>query len=378
MTSDAQFDVVIVGLGAMGSAAAFHLASRGARVLGVDRFAPPHTLGSTHGDTRIIREAYYEHPLYVPLVRRAYELWFELEKKSGRTLYTKTGGLNAGPEHSVLVQGALRTVREHGVAHEVLDAKQLEQRFPAYKPKPDWIAVFEQRAGCLAPEACVESHLLLAVRAGATLKRDEPVEDWIADGTGVTLRTAKGSYRADRIILAAGAWLPQMMNGLKLPLVVERQISHWFTPTAPDDRCSASRCPVAIWEVSPGHLFFDLPDVGRGVKCGVHHDGGVTTPQTVSRVVTDAENAAARAALAGVMPSAAGALRDARVCLYTNTPDSHFIIDWHPRSPRVLIASPCSGHGFKFASAIGEILADLTTTGHSDFDLSPFSISRFG
>jgi sarcosine oxidase len=374
---DSRFDVAIAGLGAMGSAAAFHLASRGAHVLGVDRFAPPHTLGSTHGDTRIIREAYYEHPLYVPLVRRAYELWLDLERKSGRTLYTRTGGLNAGPENSVLVQGALRTVREHGVAHEVLDAIQIEQRFPAYRPNANWVAVFEQRAGCLAPEACVEAHLMLAATEGATLIRDEPVTEWAADGGGVTLRTAKGQYRVDRLILATGAWLPRMTNGLELPLVVERQISHWFTPTATDDRCAASRCPVAIWETSPGHLFFDLPDVGRGVKCGVHHDGGVTTPETVSRTVTAAENAAARAALASVMPTAAGPLRDARVCLYTNTPDSHFIIDRHPRSPRVLIVSACSGHGFKFSSAIGEILADLATGRESEFDLSPFSLSRF-
>jgi sarcosine oxidase len=374
---DSRFDVAIAGLGAMGSAAAFHLASRGANVLGIDRFAPPHALGSTHGDTRIIREAYYEHPLYVPLVQRAYELWFELERKTGRTLYTRTGGLNAGPENSVLVQGALRTVRAHGIAHEVLDARQVEQRFPAYQPNPGWIAVFEQRAGCLAPEACIQAHLMLAATGGATLVRDEPVTEWAADGSGVTLRTASSRYRVDRLILAGGAWLPHMTNGVELPLVVERQISHWFTPTAPDDRCAASRCPVAIWETSPGHLFFDLPDVGNGVKCGVHHDGGVTTPETVSRTVTDAENAAARAALSRVMPSAAGPLRDARVCLYTNTPDSHFIIDRHPHSPRVLIVSACSGHGFKFSSVIGEILADLATGRQSEFDLTPFSLSRF-
>ena len=376
--TEPRFDVAIIGLGAMGSAAAFHLASRGARVLGLDRYAPPHTLGSTHGDTRIIREAYFEHPLYVPLVQRAYELWFDLERATGRRLYTQTGGLNVGPENGALVQGALKSVKEHALAHDVLDAGEITRRFPAYEPHADWVGVFEARAGCLAPEACVHAHLTLAGRAGATILTNTPVLAWSDDAGGVTVRTAQATHRADRAILAAGAWLPPMTAGVKLPLVVERQVSHWFAPAVADDRCSASRCPVAIWEPTPGHFFFDLPDVGRGVKCGIHHDGGETTPQTVDRMVSDAESLAARALLAGLMPAGAGALREARVCLYTNTPDSHFIVDWHPRSPRMLVVSPCSGHGFKFASVMGEIAADLITSGHSAFDLTPFSLARFG
>jgi sarcosine oxidase len=371
------FDVAIVGLGAMGSAAAFHLARRGARVVGVDRWRPPHGHGSTHGRTRIIREAYYEHPVYVPLVRRAYELWDALERQVGERLFVRTGGVMAGPPGGVLVDGALRSARGHGLPHELVDADELRRRFPALAPAPDWVAVIEPRAGLLLPERCVEAHLRLAEAAGATLRLGEPVTAWHADDAGVRLTTDAGELRAGRLLMTAGPWLPGLVAPLALPLAVERQTFHWTRPAARPELCRADRAPIALWEYEPGRLFATFPDIGHGVKCGVHHEGEtVTDPDAVRRTVDDGETAATRALLRRVMPDADGTLLDRSVCLYTNTPDHHFLIDAHPEHPRVLLASPCSGHGFKFSSAIGELLADLLAGTVPRFDPTPFRLGR--
>jgi sarcosine oxidase len=374
-----KYDVAVLGLGAMGSAAAFALATRGLRVVAYDRLAPPHTLGSSHGHTRIIREAYYEHPLYVPLVRRAYELWQDLERTSGRQLFRQTGGVWVGPPDGALVRGAIDSARMHGIAHEVLDATELSRRFPAYRARPHWVAVHEQRAGMLSPEDCIAAHIELAQRAGATIHLNEPVEEWRVGANGVSVKTARRNDEAAHLVVAAGAWLPQLerLLDVTLPLEIERQMSHWFDPAdAGDHRFDPERCPVGLWETDGGELFLTMPDEGHGVKCGMHHSGSSTSPETVNRVVSDEENAAAGQLLGEVMPGAAGRLRDARVCLYTNTPDAHFIID-RLSGGRVVLLSPCSGHGFKFASAIGEVAADLVVDGRSRFDLTPFSLARF-
>jgi sarcosine oxidase len=377
-----HFDVGIVGLGAMGSATAYALAQAGARVIAFDQFAPPHRLGSTHGHTRIIREAYYEHPLYVPLVRRAYERWADLEREAGRPLWTQTGGVMVGPERSALLRGALASVRTHGIAHELLDARALSDRYPAYRAQSDWVALLEHRAGMLFPERCVEALMAGARARGAELRVNEPVSRWTPGARGVRIMTAAASYDVEHLVVAAGPWLPRLADslGIDLPLAIERQLSHWFEP-APDadDRFGAHRCPIGLWETKPDDVFATLPDEGHGVKCGTHHAGATTTADTVDRRVTDEENARAGALLGAVMPGAAGRLVDARVCLYTNTPDHHFIIDWVPggRGARVLLLSPCSGHGFKFASAIGEIAAQMVLEGKSWLDIAPFSLSRF-
>ena len=369
-------DVIVVGLGAMGSAAAWQLARRGRRVLGFDRFSPPHTLGSTHGRSRIIREAYFEHPGYVPLLRRAYEAWAELERESGRRLFRQTGGLMAGPEDGVLVAGARRSAREHAVAHEMLTAVELRRRFPGFTPPDGFVGLLEPRAGMLAPEACVEAALGLARGRGAELRMDEPVTSWRADGDGVVVTSARGTHRGDRLILSAGPWMPELLGTLGRSLVVERQLFHWFAPARGPERFSAERCPVTIWEYAPGRVFATQPDEGDGVKAGIHHDGEATTPDRVRREPTAEDERAMRRLMELYMPDAAGALREARVCLYTNTPDQHFLIGRHPDHLQVVIASPCSGHGFKFASVVGEILADLATQERSRFDLTPFALSR--
>jgi sarcosine oxidase len=369
-------DVIVVGLGAMGSAAAWQLARRGRRVLGFDRFAPPHTMGSSHGRSRIIREAYFEHPGYVPLLRRAYECWTQLEQESGRQLLRRTGGLMAGPEEGVLFAGARRSAVEHGVPHEVLTADEIRRRFPGFAPPEGTVGLFELRAGMLWPEGCVEAALALARRHGAELKTDEPVTSWQADGDGVAVTSASGTHRAARLILSAGPWMPSLLGARGRALQVERQLFHWFEPARNPELFRPDRCPVAVWEYAPDRIFATQPDVGDGMKAGIHHEGETTDADRVRREPTAEDETVMRRLVDRYLPDAAGRVREARVCLYTNTPDHHFLIDFHPDHPQVIVASPCSGHGFKFASVVGEILADLATDGRSLFDLSPFALSR--
>ena len=368
------FDVIVVGLGAMGSSTLLHLASRGQRVLGIDRFAPPHQLGSTHGRTRIIREAYFEHPLYVPLVQRAYENWAALERDAGERRFHQTGGLMIGAADGVLVSGARRSAETHGLPHEMLTAAELRRRWPVFAPAENMVALHEPRAGILFPERCVAACLTLARARGAELRVDEPMLRWRAGDGDVAVTTASGTYRAGRLILAAGPWLPTLVPDVELPLTIERQLFHWFEPLARAAEFGPDRCPIVLWEFEPHRLFAIFPDFGDGLKIGVHHEGASTSAQQVDRTITPEEDAAVRALLERWLPDAAGALRESRVCLYTNTPDEHFLIDRHPAHPEVILASPCSGHGFKFASAIGEVLADLATTGASRFDLAPFAM----
>ncbi len=356
----------------MGSAAAFHLAGRGLRVLGIDRYRPPHALGSSHGQSRIIRQAYFEHPLYVPLVQRSYELWTELQLRSRSALMRITGGLSIGLPDSVLVSGARRSVEQHGLDHDILSAPEILRRFPALRPAADMIAVWEPRAGILFPEDCVSAHLELAQASGALLRYDEPLTRWQSDGAGVRLVTNVGEYRARQMLLTAGAWTASLVPAVPLPFTVERQVVYWFEPRASPASFLPESCPVHLWEVSPREFFYGFPDLGNGVKVAMHHGGELTHPDGVRRDVDDAEVASIRERMRRWLPDADGELRAASVCLYTNTPDEHFWIDRHPHEPRVLIASPCSGHGFKFAPAIGEIVADLVTGTAPRFDLSLF------
>lgn len=373
-----DFDIALIGLGAMGSAAARALSMRGVSVIAFDRFRPPHQLGSTHGHTRIIREAYYEHPLYVPLVRRAYELWGDIERESGQSLLRTTGGLMVGRPSGPLVAGASASARQHGIEHEVLGPSEMRSRFPAFAPRADWVGLLERRAGVLFPERCVSAMLAAAGRHGATLRLEDEVLTWQVSPRGVRVSAASGEYGASILMVAAGPWLPQLAPALgrALPLEIERQLSHWFAPRT--DVPGLDELPIALWEVNDaGELFATFPHLGHGVKCGMHHSGAPTSPGSVDRIVRDEENDAARSMLESVIPGAGGALREARVCLYTNTPDRHFILDWL-QPGRVLVASPCSGHGFKFAPAIGELMAQLALGERPWLDLTPFSLSRFG
>ncbi len=368
-----SYDVIVVGLGAMGSAAAYQLARKGRRVLGLDRYTPPHAHGSSHGRTRIIREAYFEHPAYVPLVQRAYRLWGELEELAGRKLLQTTGGLMIGRPDGVLVSGALRSAHQHGLRHELLDAPEVRERFPALRPDDGMVAVWEPRAGILFPESCIEAHLKLAQAHGATFRYGEPLIEWrMDDARGAHVITDKGEYRAEKLLLTAGAWMPSLLPGL-LPLTIERQVQYWFAPRHGSQAFSATSCPIHLWEPTAAPFFYGLPDLGDGVKIAVHHGGETIDPDQLSQNVGDDEIAVMRDRLRQYLPEADGALLSTAVCMYANTPDEHFWIDRHPEHAQVLIASACSGHGFKFSSVIGEVLAELLVDGRSRFDLALFA-----
>jgi sarcosine oxidase len=371
-------DVAIAGLGAMGSAAAWQLASRGQRVIGFDRFRPPHAMGSSTGRSRIIREAYWESPFYVPLVRRAYELWATLERRSGRALLRPTGGLVIGPGDGPLVSGAIASAREHGVAFDHLGPHDIAARFPAFRPGAHLEGVFEPRAGVLMPEDAIGAMLGEAVKAGAELRFDEPVQRWERHGDAILVHTGHGRYAARRVILAAGAWMASALPGRALPLRVARQTMFWLRPGGDPAGLGPGQLPIWLWESGEGPVYYGFPDLGDGPKVARHHDGEPCDPDTVRREVAPEESEEIARFLAGSIPALAGPVTDARVCLYTNTPDEHFILDRHPDDPAVLIASPCSGHGFKFAPTIGELLADLAMDRTPRFDVTPFCLDRFG
>lgn len=373
------YNAIVIGLGAMGSATLFHLAKRGSRVAGFEQFQPAHAFGSSHGDSRIIRETYFEHPLYVPLVQRAHELWRELEEASGKRLMTINGGLMIGPRDGAVINGTLRSAREHSLPHAVLSAAEVRERFPPFRLDESLMAVFDPRAGYLDPELCTAAHVDGARMAGAEVHFEEPVLEWNADGEGVRVKTSKATYRADRLVVAAGPWCSELLADLELPLTIERQVVFWLEPERDEAQYDGSRFPIYAYEFEPGTICYGFPRLARGVKAAVMHTGELASaPEKVNRMVKAHDEGALRAAIRPVLPDLAAApARGSDVCLFTNTPDHDFIIDFHPRHPQVLISSPCSGHGFKFASAIGELQADLLTDGVSRFDLTPFRIRRF-
>lgn len=370
--------VAVIGLGAAGSAALLALARRGIPAVGLDRYRPPHSHGSSHGRSRVIREAYYESPAYVPLVRRAYELWQALERDGGRPLLQQTGGLMIGPADGALVRGARESAEAHGLPFELLDAAGIRRRFPVFHAPAGSAGVLEPRAGVLDPEAAIEVTLALAAQAGAELRFEAPVSGWREEaGGGLRLDTSAGPVHAERVIVTAGPWAPELLAGAGAPLEVERQVMYWFRPAAPEP-FAATRLPVFIWEWGAGRYFYGLPDQGAGFKVARHHDGETVTAATPRRAVQPEEIGEMRQLLRRFIPDADGPPTDAITCLYTNTPDHHFLLGPHPRDPRVIIGSACSGHGFKFAPVLGEVLADLALTGQSAFDLTPFRPGRFG
>jgi sarcosine oxidase len=357
-----DYDAIVAGLGAFGAAAAAALARRGARVLGLDRYGPPHAMGSSHGRTRIIREAYFEAPFYVPLVRKAYEAWTALEAERGKELLRVTGGLVVGPGEGELVRGALASVREHGLEHELLDPAGLARRFPALSVSGSEVGVLEARAGVLAAEDCVAALLDVARAAGAELRAGEALEAWEVRKGDVVVRTTERTYRSGRLVLALGPWLGRHL-GAELPagLEVERQVVHWFAP--PDGSPAPGHEPATIWEYEPGRLFYTIPDVGDGVKAAIHHEGSPTDPELDPRQATADDREAARALLCRLLPGAAGRLLRSSVCLYTNTSDRNLLVGPHPREPHVVLAGGGSGHGFKFAPVVGELVAGFVLEG---------------
>ena len=288
-----------------------------------------------------------------------------------------------GPPNGELVTGTLRSASEFGIAHDVLSAADVRTLYPAFHLQPNEVAVLDRRAGYLDPDRCNAAHLRVAAAAGATLRFDEPVLSWKASDDGVRVETSEGSYVADHLVLSVGARMPQLVSDARLPLVVERQLLFWLEPDVADARFDPASFPIYLYEYAAESGFswcYGFPRLPRGIKAAVMHKGeSVTDADLVRRSVDDDEVEPLRRALSTLLPDVARApVRESAVCLFTNTPDLHFIIDVHPAHPRVVVSSACSGHGFKFASAIGEIQADIVTTGRSRFDLSAFSAMRFG
>jgi len=366
--SVAGFDTIVIGLGAMGSAAVHHLSRRGQRVLGIEAFAAGHTNGSSHGESRIIRQAYYEHPDYVPLLRRAYELWAQLEHDAGERLLRLTGGLNIGLPDGRLVAGALESARTHQLEHETLDASEIRRRYPALHPHDDQVAVWEPRAGILSPEKCLAAQARLAQAAGATIHFDEPARSWSrGPGGALEVVTDVGRYQAAHLVFTCGAWLPTALPDARLPIQPERIPLFWMHPRATPELFELGRLPIYLWELGgdEGH-FYGFPHLEwPGVKVARHHSGDACDPETVDRTVRPRDEQRLRSVLADYVPALDGGVAHSRICLYENTPDEHFLIDHHPDVPGVVYAGGFSGHGFKFASVVGEILADLVTEGRA-------------
>ena len=381
-----RFHTIVLGLGAMGSAALYQLSKRGVSALGIDQFDPPHNLGSSHGDTRITRLAIGEGAAYTPLAMRSHQIWRELEAASGADLLTVTGGLVIGsPEGAGFFHGNPNFVRQtiesaqlYGIEHQILDGGAIRRRFPAFSVADDEVGYYEDEAGFVRPERCVGVQLELARANGAEVLPGTRVLGWQTAGDGVEVRTASGAVRADHLIITAGPWVSEMLAASFQPqLRVCRQVLYWFE-VADVGPFEPGRFPVYIWDCGRGEVegIYGFPAIdgpSGGIKIATEQYHTATTPQEMDRNVSPREMQAmyerhVAPHLAGVGPNCLRAL----VCPYTVTPDSHFVIAPHPEVPQVLVASPCSGHGFKHSAAIGEALSQWVVDGAPQLDLSSF------
>lgn len=384
------FDAAVVGLGVMGSAAARELSRRGHRVIGLDRFGPGHERGGSHGESRLARTVYHEGPHYVPLLRRAYSAWRALEERTGERLLLRTGGLVMGPPEGELVAGSRRTARACDLDLEELDADELRNRFPAFRLPPGHAALHDPAAGVLRADRCLAALRAGAREAGARLRFRRPVRGWIRRRGRWALDpaadAAAGAVEADRLLVAAGGWTAELVERAELPLSVERQTVHWFRPGEGAEDFRPERFPVFLAERGGGGVVYGAPDLGTGVKAALHHGGGhASRPGELSREVEAADEAAVREAVGGLIPDLAPEPHRSRVCLYANSPDGEFVIDrlGSPSGPGApgdrgpVVACGFSGHGFKFAPAVGEAAADMLEGAQPAVDLSAFRSDRW-
>ena len=374
--SKSQSDVIILGLGGMGAAAAYHLAARGKSVIGIDRYQPGHRYGSSHGKTRIIREAYFEAPEYVPLVRRAYQLWRELENDSRHSLLTIHGLLTVGPPESDTVNGVLQSSEQYGVACESLSRDEIMHRFPGAIPAEGMVGVYEPTGGLLDPEACIDVHLQLARRHGAGIRDGERVTGWRSTDAGVEVSTDQDTYRAEQLIVAAGPWTGRLLSDLDLPLECWRVFFAHYD-SVKRDYYTPDAFPITIWD-TPAGMYYAVPYLrGQGVKVGRHDGGELVDPETMKRTVDVGELRRQTEIIERYMPGSTGRVLEAETCIYTVTPDHHFIIDRHPEHENVMFACGFSGHGYKFATVVGEIMADLAEHGRTEHPIGFLAADRF-
>jgi sarcosine oxidase len=374
------YDVIVLGLGAMGSAAAQHLAERGKRVLGIEQFTSPHDKGSSHGGSRMIRQAYFESPDYIPLVLRAYELWRRLEKDTGKRLLHITGGMNIGSGDGELVRRTIAASSEHSIPFEVLEGSAINTRFPEVFPLPGDVAVHETNAGYLFPEECIRAQLARASLAGAELKFEERVLDWSAEKGRIEVRTSNGTYSAGHLVITAGPWARLELDGI-VPLHVTRQVMAWIAPTTGVTPFLPDRFPVFLCEDARGgahgYGFPAIDGPADGMKVAIHGGADVCTPESVDREIHELDLRRIVEQLRVRIPALDGKVLRAQTCMYTMSPDEHFVIGAHPRFTSCSIACGFSGHGFKFASVVGEILADLVMNGSTSHPIGLFSPRRF-
>jgi sarcosine oxidase len=370
-------DIIVIGTGGVGSAALCRLARRGVRVLGIDRFPGGHDRGSSHGHSRIIRLAYFEHPDYVPLLRRTYELWAELERLQGESLLLRTGLLEVGAPTGPTIRGVLAAARQHRLVVEELSPAECRRRFPGFVVPEASAAVFEAEAGVLRVERCVLAHLEQARRSGATTVFGESVLGWSASAGGVEVTTDKNVYRAAGLVIAAGPWAGQLLGSLDIPLTVRRKHLHWYP--GPAESYDAERgCPAFLYEAPVGD-FYGIPAFGGyGLKAGEHSGGAVVAdPLVEDRGIDLEDRCRVETFLEAHLPRLGRPASDHRTCYYTMSPDCHFVIDRHPEHANVAFAAGLSGHGFKFTGALGEALADLVTKGRTDLPIGFLGAQRF-
>ncbi len=374
-----NFDVIVIGQGVMGAATSWQLARRGVRVLGLEQFSVPNVRGSSHGQSRMIRLCYYEHPDYVPLLRRAYTLWEELEQESARKTLYVTGGVYAGRAESEFVAGALRSAQKHHLPHEMLSHSELASRYPQLTLPDDHVALYEPAAGFILADLAVSTFAELALRHGGEIHGHESVVSWEESDDGVIVTTDRDTYRARKLVVCAGPWASHMLEGLGVRLRVTRQPLGWFWPKDPG-QFDVGQLPVWAVGQDDGSLFYGFPLLpgSPGLKLGHHKEGAELIPGDATDAPRPEDEAPLRSALERFMPMASGPLLSMRMCRYTSSPDSHFILDLAPGSRNVMVACAFSGHGFKFGPVIGEILADMALSGSTDLPASFLGVSRFG
>jgi sarcosine oxidase len=385
-----KFDAIVIGLGAMGSAAVYQLARRNKSVLGIERFSPPHDYGSTHGESRIIRKAIGEGEQYVPLALRSYELFREIEKAAGIDLLTITGGLTLeSPDRDAQTSGgpafldrAIGCARKFGIRHEMFETRDIQKRYPQFAVT-DERGYFEYDTGYLRPERCIEAQLELAQKCGATVHTGERVLSVVPGSSKVTVQTNCAAYASDQVILAAGPWIAEFLPPEYAAFFkAYRQVMYWFTIR--DQFRSMflpARFPIFIWVFGTGKLgFYGFPSLdGKTIKLAGEQYDLTTGPDAVDRAVSESEKGTAYSGYVEKrLPGLSGSCASAATCLYTATPDGNFVIDFHPESDRIIVASPCSGHGFKHSAAIGEALAELVVNGASRIDISSFKFKDRG
>ncbi len=371
------YDVIVAGVGGMGSATIHELSSRGLKVLGLEKFNIPHNMGSSHGMTRIIRLAFREGSEYVPLARRSYELWRSLEQKVGEQLLYTTGSIHGGLPGTTAFESTLEACVTQKVTHEVLSGNEVSSRFPGYNFPDETKAVFQADGGFLVPERCIKGYVSISRELGAVIHEEEPLLEWNPTSYGISAVTHRGVYTAEKLIITSGPWTGKLLPELAPLAVAERQVLAWFKPRN-QEAFSPSNFPVFTLATNEGS-FYGFPSFdGYGFKLGkFHHFGEAVDPDNFSRTPTPEDEAVLRGFTGTYFPDALGETEDMAVCLFTNSPDEHFIIGTLANYPQVSVAAGFSGHGFKFCSAVGEIMADISVNGETQHNIELFDPSRF-